>query len=394
MRFTLPSPPQRRPRATNSTGAGSGSSSAKYMSRASRTRTSRSSGSIFPRRRRPAPLVRRVVLAALLAASLGLITGTYRGGVVLSGAQMAVLDVVAPIQRGMSRAWDPIAGAADWTGRLFTATNENPTLERENAELRTKLNIAEGNGDTIADLQADLGYKDRGSYPNDYKTVYGTVMSRASGVVDKNIIIDLGTDHGIAENDPVLTRDGLIGRVLRVSSNTATVALIINESETVTATVSGTTAEGSLRTVSTEGSPVMGLDFVSLKSDVTKGDLVVTNGFVTNDELRSLYPRGLNIGRVSSVGKSPGDVYQKIQVTPFADFEGIRGVFVLVPEGKRTTFEVPPAVTPTSSRPSTDRRVDKAVTAPVKTAKRIKLDAAEAKAKAAAAKAAGSDAAE
>ncbi|MCW2956383.1 MAG: rod shape-determining protein MreC [Thermoleophilia bacterium] len=383
MRFTIPTTPKRRPRRSVTPTGGTAAPSGNYMSRSSSTSrragSNRSSGSIFPRRRRPAPLVRRMVLAALLAASLGLITATYRGGVVISGAQMVVLDIVAPIERGLTRAWDPIAGAASWTGRLFTATNENPTLKQQNSQLRTRLVVAEHQINSLEQTQQDFAFQERGSYPSSYELVYGRVISRAAGTVDRNITIGLGRDDGIAENDPVMTRDGLIGRVLKVSSNAATVALIINENSSVTSLVSGTTAEGTLKTASIEGTPVMRLDYVRPKALVQRGDVVVTSGFVL-DDLRSLYPAGLPIGHVSSVGNSPGDVYKTVQVTPFADFESIRNVFVLVPKGgDRVHYEAPGAVTPATSLPTADRRADKAVTDPAPATKRAKNAASSTK---------------
>jgi rod shape-determining protein MreC len=60
-------------------------------------------------------------------------------------------------------------------------------------------------------------------------------------------------------------------------------------------------------------------------------DMVVTSGFASkNGELRSVYPRGIPIGIVTNVGNDPADLHKTVQVTPFADFDRIDEVVVLV----------------------------------------------------------------
>ena len=48
--------------------------------------------------------------------------------------------------------------------------------------------------------------------------------------------------------------------------------------------------------------------------------------------LESLYPKGIQIGRVTSVGQADTDLYKQVQVEPFADFASLDAVVVLVPK--------------------------------------------------------------
>jgi rod shape-determining protein MreC len=71
------------------------------------------------------------------------------------------------------------------------------------------------------------------------------------------------------------------------------------------------------------------LDRVSKQDVVKVGDTVVTAGW-RSEKLSSLYPKGIPIGRVTSVGQTDTDPYKQVQVTPFADLTSLDAVVVLV----------------------------------------------------------------
>lgn len=343
--------------------------------RKSGSRGGASGGTAFPRARRASPVVRRAVLAGLICASVGLITTSYRGGVVIHSTQMALLDVVAPIERGMSRAWDPVAGAWGWSGRLFHATNENPRLERENAKLRADLLVAQQESDDAAEMRRLLDLEDTVPYPDGYRAVHGQLEARASGDITGDIVIDLGSSDGVRVDDPVLDASGyLLGRIVSVGRSNATVGLILDQGQAVTTRVQGAdTAVGVLSVVSNEGEPVMQLRFVPQGTKVSQGDRVMTAGWYdTTIQHGSRYPRNIPVGYVSSVGNSPADLYKTVQVTPFADFEHIDLVTVLVPKGERTAVELPPAVSDVATAG------DISPTTPEKSAARAAAERAEA----------------
>ncbi|MCW2926414.1 MAG: rod shape-determining protein MreC [Thermoleophilia bacterium] len=277
-------------------------------------------------------MTRRAVLAALLVLALALVSLSYRGGSSssLNSVQLVVLDAVSPIERGLSRAWDPIAGAWNWGGRLIHAAEENPKLKRENEQLRLQVRISENEVAEAARLRALMNFSERGRFPNGFDQVFAHVQVRTPGAAERSLVIDRGSGDGIAVNDAVLATGGLIGRVTEVTSDTAVVGLILDDAQRVTASVTGSTATGVLQTVSTEGTPVLTLRYVNQSAEFDRYSPVVTSGFASKDgELRSVYPAGIPIGFVSNVGNNPADVHKTVQVTPFADFERIDEVIVL-----------------------------------------------------------------
>jgi rod shape-determining protein MreC len=71
------------------------------------------------------------------------------------------------------------------------------------------------------------------------------------------------------------------------------------------------------------------LDRVPKEANVRVGDVIVTAGW-RSGQFSSLYPRGIPIGTVTSVGQTDTDLYKQVQVAPFADFSSLDAVIVLV----------------------------------------------------------------
>ena len=63
----------------------------------------------------------------------------------------------------------------------------------------------------------------------------------------------------------------------------------------------------------------LSLAFVAKEDKVELGDTIVTAGWRTKT-LASLYPKGIAIGKVTSVNQSDTDLYKQVQIEPFADF--------------------------------------------------------------------------
>ena len=45
-----------------------------------------------------------------------------------------------------------------------------------------------------------------------------------------------------------------------------------------------------------------------------------------------IFPRNINVGRVTSVNASDTDLFKQVQVQPFVDFSSLESVLVLVPK--------------------------------------------------------------
>jgi rod shape-determining protein MreC len=280
-----------------------------------------------------------------------LVTVSARSPESVTAAQETLSVVFRPIEVVATRAWQPFADLWNWSGRLFNAMGENPKLKEQVEQLQARAAFAEEVESENQRLRDIVGLKTRSHVPGGYKLVVGTTLTRSPTIMDRSITIDRGTSSGIEVNDPVIVARGLLGRVRAVSSNTASIDLIIGRDQAVTAAVAGSQATGVLKPIGNDGSPVMRLDYVDSSAPMHEGDLIVTAGW-SSGSLSSIYPRGIPIGIVTSIGNNPADLYRAVQVSPFADFTRIDEVIVMVPNGERTVWQEP-----TNTKEVEERRV-------------------------------------
>jgi rod shape-determining protein MreC len=182
-------------------------------------------------------------------------------------------------------------------------------------------------------LRRLLDYIDSPRFPDDFDPVAAEVIGRPASAFTQTIVVAAGFDHGIRVNDPVVTGDGLVGLVTRVASDSARVQLLTDEQAAVSAIDLRTKAAGIVRHARGTRETLV-LDRVRKADLVRVGDEIVTAGWRTGS-LSSLYPKGVPIGKVASVGQTDTDLFQQVQVDPYVDFGSLDAVLVLVPAGRR-----------------------------------------------------------
>ena len=273
--------------------------------------------------------VRRVVLVVLVLAALALLTISFRSPTsgVLHDAQSYGSSALRPFQVAATRVARPFHDAYNYVSSLTGAKSENKKLR---SELRYYHALALANyaaAQENASLKRLLDYEQGPTYPKDYRAVNASVISFPSGPFDQQITISAGSSRGLRVNTPIVSADGLDGRVTNVTRDTATVALLTDPDSVVaardlTSKVSGLIRHG-------QGNTLI-LDDVAKDQTVNKGDVIVTQG--TRDRrYPDLYPPGIPIGQVISSGTSDIASYLTVQVAPFAKLTGIDAVAALIP---------------------------------------------------------------
>ena len=271
---------------------------------------------------------RRAVLGLLVASSLILLTAYFgESGGGLHAVQRGVLDVVSPIQEGASRALKPFRDLAGWVGDTLDAKGEVKDLRaerdalrrsavagtaarRENAELKRLLELDEAAG---LERAGPVGARVIGQDPSLW---YGQVT------------INKGTSDGVRVDQPVVTGEGLVGRVSFASAGTAIVRLITDHTTRVSARVNATGITGVVRVEAGRPTELV-MDYTRRDDDVRQGQVIVTAGTRSNsDRLVSLYPPNVPIGTVTRVDQ-PATDDQEVHLRPFADLRRMEFVQVL-----------------------------------------------------------------
>jgi rod shape-determining protein MreC len=312
-----------------------------------RNRTARSAVLGLPVRR-PAPrplssrstsaLRRRIVLGLLVLAALALITASFRESSdgPLHDAQGAVASAVQPLEVAVERVARPFRDAYGWTKDLFGARSENERLKAENELLQQQVIQNESALQQNVQLKRLLVYREGPSFPADYDGVAAEVIARPASAFEQEIVVTAGSNDGVRLNAAVVTADGFVGTVTKVTSGAARVRLLTDESSAVSSVDLRTRASGVV--VHGQSGDSLVLDRVSKKEVVHVGDEIVTAGWRANG-LASLYPKGITIGRVSFVGGLSTDLWQQVLIESDVDFPALDSVLVLVP--RRPQPELP-----------------------------------------------------
>src|SRR5205807_7738755 len=123
----------------------------------------------------------------------------------------------------------------------------------------------------------------------------------------QSIVVDKGCASGVGVDDPVVTPDGLVGLVTRVTLGSARVQLLTDQQAAASAVDVRTGAGGIVRHAQGTRETLV-LNRVRKQDVVKEGDVIVTAGWHASG-LSSVYPRGIPVGRVTSVGETDTDLY-------------------------------------------------------------------------------------
>jgi rod shape-determining protein MreC len=271
---------------------------------------------------------RRAVLALLVAASVVLLTSTFAGsaGGPFGTIRDGVATVLGPIEEGASRALKPAQDLVNWFHETFNARGENSQLKAEVAQLRKEVTNKQMAIDENRQFRGLLKLDKSGPLAH-YKPVTGRVIGRSPTVWYSSVTIDVGSGDGVRVNDPVVTGDGIVGKVTATTGSTAEVTLITDHTSAVSARVLPHGAEGVVEPEAGDPNSLL-LDFINGNQKISPGDLVVTAGW-SSGKISSAYPYGLRIGRITKATKNGQQTYQHVNLLAFADLRNMDYVQVL-----------------------------------------------------------------
>jgi rod shape-determining protein MreC len=267
---------------------------------------------------------RRTILALIVLTAVTLITLDVRGAGPISAVRGGARDVVNPIAGASDAVFSPVG---DWVDGVTSAT----ALKDENARLRRRLDSIGGQqASARAATEENKELKKLLDLPFvvDTDSIAAPVVDGAPSNFEFTVQIGKGESDGVEVDMPVVTGAGLVGRVLEVSRDRATVLLVTDPESGVGVKIekSGTTG-----VVKGRGdSNTVRADFVDPNADVTKGEIVYTSG-----QQNSPFPSAIPVGTVSKVTKTRGDLQQDILVKPLVDVSHLDYVKVLRPSSGR-----------------------------------------------------------
>jgi len=271
-------------------------------------------------------------LIGLLVFNFALMSVTARDVATGQSVISAWLQAAAsPFQRVFTGVGGAGVGFFQTIANLWHAAAENEDLKGRLAETEAQLRAARAARDENVRLQNLLKLQEEGRYEN----VPARVIARDPSAWFDTIVIDRGSSSGIKINMPVVTREGVVGRVVEVSAWSSQVALLTDEQTAAGAAVGQLENSQALGVVRGSGDQsFLELRYVPGLETVTPGDAVLTTG------QDGIYPPGLKLGEVFEVSK-PGTatISHEIKVRPAARLNALKEVAVLL-------YHPPPRETP------------------------------------------------
>ena len=258
----------------------------------------------------------------LVLTAITFLTLDLRGFGPLSSVQQGTRDVLSPVRSRADSIFSPI------TDR-FDSFNSDDDLERENEALRAELEELKGqalrdeaDAANYRKLRDQLGLQDDLAIP----AVIGRVSYDVPGNFAPNTVeIDRGSSSGLKLNQPVITKAGLVGHLVRVDRDRSTVRLLSHPDSNVAVYIGEQyqmLARGGGGTYQIDAVPSLEADRIP-RDNRLQGELVTTAG-------GPLYPKDIVVGRVASVIPSGEQVTVRIDLS--VDLSALDFVTVLLYE--------------------------------------------------------------
>ncbi len=263
----------------------------------------------------------RVVLTMLVLAALTFVILDLRGGDgPLTGVRNVGANVIGGVERVAATLFSPLTGASSWWSSMRDQANQIDALTAENDKLRGEAKTAANDRARVKALDELLGVASVGEY-----TIVPAEVIAVGPAQDFSwtVTIDAGKADGIEPDMTVINGQGLVGRVLKTTSNTATVVLIVDSSSAVGGRVAGSEEIGIVSGTGRQDS--LSFQLLDPRADLRVGDALVTFGSKGGRP----YAPGLPIGEVVEVGGTPGQLTRVATVRPYVDVSTLTIVAVV-----------------------------------------------------------------
>jgi rod shape-determining protein MreC len=261
------------------------------------------------------------LLLGLVLGHLLIISGQVDGGQGVSLLERLLLGALSPAQRfvgggvrGLADAWHAyldLRGVREDNRRLQERVDSLELLLQEKQDRIRESERLRG----LLALKTDLTLD----------SVAAEVIAREGVPWFRSVMVDHGSLAGVRVNAAVVTPQGIAGRVVAVGRLVARVQLLLDRDCSAGVLIGDERVSGVVQGqvgFADQGTSELLVKYVTALAQVAPGDEVVTSG------LDGIYPKGLRVGRVSSVAPA-GGLFKDVLVTPAVSFDRLEEVLIL-----------------------------------------------------------------
>ncbi|MBF0175971.1 MAG: rod shape-determining protein MreC [Magnetococcales bacterium] len=247
--------------------------------------------------------------------------------------QELVLDLVGPVQRVVHLSIEALETSRDRFSTLEQVREENASLrldlERRKTNMAEKEELLKENRRlrTLLNMRLDPVYM----------TISGRVVGTSSSAFARSLILNAGKKDGVRINTPVISADGLVGKIVEIGEYYAVVLTLLDLNSRTPVRIQRNRIPGIATGANDQ---LINLEFVAKDADVQLQDLVITSG------IGGVFPRGLVVGRVVSFTPQEVGLFQKVTLAPAVDFDRLEEVSLLLNPENDPRQQIPPRSEP------------------------------------------------
>jgi rod shape-determining protein MreC len=235
-----------------------------------------------------------------------------------------IMTPLSVVEKAANTVLGAVTGTVSSYISLRGARAENIELREKVDQLTAERNEAFERAAELDRLRTQLALPARA----DYRSLSANIISRDASTWFRRLTIDRGKLDGVKPDMPVTTAGGVVGRVISVGPNYATVQVITDKQAGLGAMLQESRVMGEVRGLETSESGRCELKNIPTSEHVQEGEAVVTTG------LDRIYPKGLLIGTVERLEIDPNAPWHKIIIKLAAPVDRLEHVLVLLVEAK------------------------------------------------------------
>lgn len=261
-----------------------------------------------------------IIITTVFVLSLFLLRQSARAPEYLSPLDRGILTLVSPIQSSFATLARSLGNAAGHYVDLVHVRSENERLQNDNRRLRAELLEAKRGAAESVRFQKLLGLRNAVTA----ETLVARVIAIDTSPYFRVARVRLDRGENLVQRGmPVITPEGVVGRINRVSGDTSDILLSVDSRSAIDIVLPRTGGRGILKGKPGENGYRCAIEYLMQGEQAKEGDVAVTSGL-------GGFPRDLPVGRVSKIVKNAAGLTQDLEITPDVDFARLSEVLVVV----------------------------------------------------------------
>lgn len=250
---------------------------------------------------------------------------------ILLAAAVLILNLGGYLGPAQDVILPPLSAAQDWVSQRYFTVRDLVTSPRDVAALQGRITELESENSALQDeiiaLQEQAAEAEvLGALLNyartrpDSRYLSTNVIGLDPSPFVRSVNIGVGSDRGVMHGMPVVTDDGLVGRVNEVTANTARVQLITDPASAVNVQLQSSRTDGLL---AAQPNGELWVELIDQNANIEPGELALTSG------LGGAFPADIPVGHVVSVRRRDFELFQRAVIQPTVNFDELEIVLLV-----------------------------------------------------------------